>query len=225
MIVMLKKINVGTFLNGQKSMVSKHKREVACSILCTLLLFCLYGSSQEVSSRVGHQPRKSLVYSSSVSQGAVVESMDRPTHLIISAIHLDAAVEMVGLKANGDLGTPQVYPLDDVGWYEMGPEPGAHGSAVIDGHLDRPGGLPAVFWYLNRLQVNDEVTILTSRGRTLHFRVMRMQTYQPQAAPLQAIFGDMSGNYLNLITCAGDWIPAEQQTTLRLVVYTSLVNA
>jgi hypothetical protein len=25
-----------------------------------------------------------------------------------------------------------------------------------------------------------------------------------------------------LITCAGDWIPSQHQTTLRLVVYTSL---
>jgi sortase (surface protein transpeptidase) len=144
--------------------------------------------------------------------------------LIISAIHLDAAVEMVDLKANGDLDTPQEHPLEDVGWYKMGPEPGARGSAVIDGHLDRPGGSPAVFWYLSRLQVRDDVTVLTSRGRTLHFHVTHMQAYQPRTAPLQAIFGDMSGNYLNLITCAGDWIPTEHQTTQRLVVYTSLVK-
>jgi sortase (surface protein transpeptidase) len=149
--------------------------------------------------------------------------MDRPTRLVISTIHLDAAVEMVGLKADGDLDTPQEYPLDDVGWYKMGPVPGARGSAVIDGHLDRPGGSPAVFWYLNRLQGGDDVTVFTSRGSTLHFRVTHVQAYQPQAAPLQAIFGDLSGSYLNLITCAGDWIPTEHQTTQRLVVYTSLV--
>ena len=36
------------------------------------------------------------------------------------------------------------------------------------------------------------------------------------------IFGNLGGRYLNLITCAGDWIPSQHQTTLRLVVYTSL---
>ena len=42
-----------------------------------------------------------------------------------------------------------------------------------------------------------------------------------KAAPLQDIFGNRGGTYLNLITCAGDWIPSQHQTTLRLVVYTA----
>jgi sortase (surface protein transpeptidase) len=215
--MMLKKI-VHTFLGGQKSMVSRHKKELACTVLCVLLLFCLSGSSQGASYKNAGRAPSHLVSSSSIPV-----PMERPTRLIISAIHLDVAVEMVGLKADGDLDTPQEYPLDDVGWYEMGPVPGERGSAVIDGHLDRPGGSPAVFGYLSRLQIGDDVIIMTSWGRTLHFRVTHVQAYQPQAAPSQAIFGDMSGNYLNLITCAGDWIPSEHQTTQRLVVYTSLV--
>jgi LPXTG-site transpeptidase (sortase) family protein len=150
--------------------------------------------------------------------------IDQPARLIIPAIHLDASVETVGLKADGDLDTPQEHPLDDVGWYNMGPQPGARGSAVIDGHLDRPGGTPAVFWYLNNLHTGDDVIVISTQGRTLHFRVTHIQAYQPQNAPLQAIFGDTSGSYLNLITCAGDWVPSEHQTTQRLVVYTSLVE-
>jgi sortase (surface protein transpeptidase) len=219
--MMLKKIDVRTFLSGQKSMVSRRKKKVACSVLCVLLLLCLYGSSQAVGYRMGQHPIANV---GPASASSMAGSMDRPTRLIIPAIHLDAAVEMVGLKADGDLDTPGEYPLDDVGWYKMGPVPGARGSAVIDGHLDRPGGSPAVFWYLHRLQARDDVTVFTSRGKTLHFHVTHVQAYQTQNAPLQAIFGDMSGNYLNLITCAGDWIPTEHQTTQRLVVYTSLVN-
>ncbi len=30
--------------------------------------------------------------------------------------------------------------------------------------------------------------------------------------------------FLNLITCAGDWIPSQHQTTLRLVVYTYIAQ-
>ena len=221
MIIMLRKINIHTFLGGQKSVMSRYKKEVACSVLCVVLLLGLSGSGQAASYGMEQYLSKNTRYASTISRAG---SMDRPTRLIISAIHLDAAVEMVDLKANGDLDTPQEHPLEDVGWYKMGPEPGARGSAVIDGHLDRPGGSPAVFWYLSRLQVRDDVTVLTSRGRTLHFRVTQMQAYQPRTAPLQAIFGDMSGNYLNLITCAGDWIPTEHQTTQRLVVFTSLVK-
>ena len=59
-------------------------------------------------------------------------------------------------------------------------------------------------------------------GKTLHFRVMRIELYTPQTAPIQDIFGNKGRTYLNLITCAGDWIPSQHQTTLRLVVYTAL---
>ena len=69
-----------------------------------------------------------------------------PYRLIISSIGVDTAVEMVGVLHDGNLATPSLGPWDDVGWYAAGPRPGEVGSAVIDGHLDRPGGSPAVFW-------------------------------------------------------------------------------
>nr|MBA2284231.1 class F sortase [Ktedonobacteraceae bacterium] len=72
-------------------------------------------------------------------------------------------------------------------------------------------------------QVGNEVLVSGSNGKTLHFRVTRVVFYEPQNAPTQEIFGNSSGTYLNLITCAGDWIPSQHQTTLRLVVFTSLV--
>ena len=51
---------------------------------------------------------------------------------------------------------------------------------------------------------------------------MQVAFYSPQDAPIQEIFGNEAGTYLNLITCAGDWIASQHQTTLRLVVYTTL---
>ncbi len=72
------------------------------------------------------------------------------------------------------------------------------------------------------MRVGDEVLVMNGAGKTLHFRVTRMAFYTPLAAPSQDIFGNDGGIYLNLLTCAGDWIPSEKQTTLRLVVYTSL---
>ena len=133
-----------------------------------------------------------------------------------------AFIESVGTQSNGDLATPTHNPWEDAGWYNLGPHPGERGSAVIDGHLDRPGGYPAVFWRLRDLHVGDEVLVMNIAGKTLHFRVTRTALYSPQEAPLQDIFGNWGGIYLNLLTCAGDWIPSEHQATLRLVVYTSL---
>ena len=145
-----------------------------------------------------------------------------PIRLVISAIGIDADVESVGVQANGDMATPTQSPWEDAGWYNAGPRPGELGSAVIDGHVDRPQGLPAVFWRLNELHVGDAVQVTDAAGATRTFHVTRLVYYPPAEAPLQDIFGNRGGTYLNLITCAGDWIPSQHQTTLRLVVYTSL---
>ena len=147
-----------------------------------------------------------------------------PAHLVIPSISVDAPVENVNIQSNGDLGTPMQNQWEGVGWYSNGPRPGEAGSAVIDGHLDRPGGYPAVFWYLNKVQVGDIIMVVDANGKTLRFRVTRTAAYPPLQAPLQEIFGDSGGTYLNLITCAGTWIPSQKQTTLRLVVYSTLIQ-
>ena len=147
---------------------------------------------------------------------------DDPVHLLISAIHVDTAIEPVGVLSTGNLDTPQNNPWEDAGWYKDGPRPGEQGSAVLDGHLNRPGGAPAIFWYLSALKIGDAVVVTTSEGKTLRYRVTGTARYAPQQAPLQDIFGDTQGYHLNLITCAGYWISTEQQTSLRMVVYTSL---
>ncbi|RAQ98308.1 class F sortase [Thermogemmatispora tikiterensis] len=147
-----------------------------------------------------------------------------PMRLRIPAIGVDAIVEAVGVTASGELEVPVRQPWDDVGWYRLGPRPGERGSAVIDGHLDRPGGAPAVFWRLRELKPGDVVQVLDTQGEWWSFRVHALAYYPPTQAPLQQIFADTSGHYLNLITCAGDWIASEHQTQLRLVVYTTLIT-
>jgi sortase (surface protein transpeptidase) len=149
-------------------------------------------------------------------------NMNSATHLLIPAIGVNAPIEPVGLLSNGALNVPQKNPWTGVGWYKDGPIPGQLGSAIIDGHLDRPRGAPAVFWNLNQLHRGDVVTIVDAQGQALHFRVLHLQAYQPDKAPLDKIYGDISGRYLNLITCAGSWIPSQHQTTERLVVFSIL---
>ncbi len=144
-------------------------------------------------------------------------------HLIIPTIGVNASIEPVGVLSDGDLAVPTQKPWDGVGWYQNGPYPGAKGSAVIDGHLDRPGGAPAVFWKLQNLHIGDIIMVVNPGEKPLHFRVMNMKYYTPNNAPLQTIFGNKTGTFLNLITCAGQWIPNQHQTSLRLVIYTALV--
>jgi hypothetical protein len=158
------------------------------------------------------------------NETATAQRSTNPVLLQIPAIGVNARVESLGMLSNGNLATPTQSPWTDVGWYNIGTQPGALGSAVIDGHLDRPGGYPAVFWNLRYLQPGASVIVQEVNGKTLTFRVLRVVSYPPQGAPLQEIFGNAGGRYLNLITCAGDWIPSQHQTTLRLVVYTELAH-
>jgi hypothetical protein len=71
----------------------------------------------------------------------------------------------------------------------------------------------------SRICVTCVQVVVDAQGRSLRFRVTRIASYPPQEAPVQDIFGTTGGFYLNLIICAGTWIPAQHQTTLRLVVY------
>ncbi len=144
--------------------------------------------------------------------------------LLIPAISVNAPIESVGVRPNATMETPTQRPWNDVGWYNSGPRPGERGSAVIAGHLDRPGGNPAVFWRLRDLHVGDSVLVVDASSTTLRFQVTRLMYYPPQDAPVQDIFGNTAGSFLNLTTCAGDWIPTQHQTALRLVVYTSLAG-
>ncbi|HEY4036819.1 MAG TPA: class F sortase [Ktedonobacteraceae bacterium] len=151
-------------------------------------------------------------------------NMAANAHLIIAKIGVDAPVEPVQVQADGSLGVPTRNQWEGVGWYQKGPIPGQRGSAVIDGHLDRPGATPAVFWRLHEMSVGDIVTVEDASGHTLHFQVIKIESYPPNNAPTTQIFGNSSGTFLNLITCAGQWIPQQHQTSLRLVVYTTLVQ-
>jgi hypothetical protein len=191
------------------------------------LLLIDQNTQYSLSPDVAHA-RGSTVIASRAALSAMRSASDkilgigRPVRLVIAAIDVNAPVEAVEILSNGELATPGQSPWNDVGWYEPGPRPGNPGSAVIDGHLDRPGGYPAVFWRLRDLHVGDSVVVIDAYGKTVRFAVRRVVFYSAETAPFEDIFGSQGGIQLNLITCAGDWIPEQHQTALRLVVYTSL---
>jgi sortase (surface protein transpeptidase) len=198
-------------------------------LLIVLLSGCVGASSTQnvmlpTSQFAKHPSQKAVKLTSAAVkvETSASQPSNNPVSLLIPSINVNAQIESLAALSNGDLATPTQSPWTDVGWYDVGTQPGEPGSAVIDGHLDRPGGYPAVFWNLRYLHPGDSVLVQTAKGQTLTFRVLRVVYYPPQEAPLQAIFGNSGGKYLNLITCAGDWIPSQHQTTLRLVVYTVL---
>ncbi len=212
-------------------MMRLSKPQCACICMSLLLLLTmLFSACSTKTSAVKLLPTRTIMPTPSPSKIAsptvttltpeASPAMASPVRLLIPRIGVNAHVEDVGITSNGDLATPARSPWDDVGWYNRGPRPGEEGSAVIDGHVDRPGGLPAIFWNLRSLQAGDTVMVANAQGKTLRFRVLRIASYPPDQAPLPDIFEKTGGVYLNLITCSGTWIPSQHQTTLRLVVYT-----
>lgn len=142
-----------------------------------------------------------------------------PLRLRIPAIGVDTRIESVGLAANGGMGIPSTPFV--VAWYSPGPRPGEPGNAVIDGHLDHPGG-PGVFWSLGDLKPGDKVLVETAPGKWKTFVVSYSAEYPYDQSPIDLIFGPSLTANLNLITCEGVFDHSQHNYNQRRVVYTHL---
>jgi sortase (surface protein transpeptidase) len=197
------------------------------NIFALALVFTLNACDQPSTptAKLAQAPSLAAYHSADLLSTPMLKTNADPVRLLIPIIGINAPIEDVGVTPDNDLAVPARNPWVDVGWYGSGPRPGEQGSAVIDGHLDRPGGSPAVFWRLQDLHMGNEVMVIDASGKTLRFHVTGTAFYSPQEAPIQEIFGNETGAYLNLITCAGDWIPSQHQTSLRFVVYTKQIES
>ena|SRR6185369_13472624 len=169
-----------------------------------------------------YNPQKEVVPvdTATLQNSFIPSGTDYPITLIIPKIHVDTNIQKVGITFKGNMSTPNNYA--DVGWYKYGTVPGNIGSSVIAGHVDNGFGLDGVFKHLNELAIGDDVYVLMNEGRTLHYKVVDLETYDYLDGPTKEIFNDHDIARLNLITCAGVWVPEAQTNDKRLVVYTTL---
>ena len=144
-----------------------------------------------------------------------------PVRLSIPSINVNARIEYVGIKSDGNMDVP-VLP-QDVGLYRFGASIGDVGNAVIAGHLDYYNVGPAVFWDLGKLKPGDTVEVYTSQKTKLTFQVNDVQIYPDAQFPRDTVFGGSGNRNLNLVTCEGSFDPVSSNYNRRLVVYTTLV--
>jgi LPXTG-site transpeptidase (sortase) family protein len=144
-----------------------------------------------------------------------------PDRLVIPSIKVSAPIEYVGIAKSGNMAVPFSYK--NVGWYRYGPKPGEQGSAVIAGHLDNGIAQPAVFNELGRLKRGDEVYIETKNGEEIGFEVVEVRSYHYENIPKELLFNRNDTAYLNLITCAGEWLSQKSTYEERLVVFTERI--
>lgn len=138
-----------------------------------------------------------------------------PARLSIPSLGVTAAVESVGTKADGSMGTPSNFK--NVGWYSLGVQPGAAGSAVFAGHVNNGLTSSGVFENLSKTKQGDYITVADASGKSLVYRVSSVAEY-PANASTANLFATTGPSQIVLVTCDGDWIPAQKTFDKRLVV-------
>lgn len=129
-----------------------------------------------------------------------------PRRVSIPVIGVATRIVPVGLRRDGALAIPDDVSL--VGWYELGVPPGAdRGSAVLVAHRDGRGQGRGVFYELGRLDVGDELTVRTSSGGSLGFRVVARESIRKQRLPYEELFAADGTPRLTLISCGGVYDP------------------
>jgi LPXTG-site transpeptidase (sortase) family protein len=141
-----------------------------------------------------------------------------PVRLVIASIGVDARIESRGLDTSRNLASPT--DIRDVAWYNLGPRPGEHGNALLNGHVNWWTG-DAVFTHLSRIKVGDQVRVVRADGVTVVFKVTARRTVDAHAR-IASLFEAGTTSTLTLITCSGVWNPLTQSDTQRLLVSASI---
>ncbi len=144
---------------------------------------------------------------------------EAPARLRIATIGVNAEVVQVGVNNAGRIGSPGSFQA--VGWYTGSPAPGKAGVAIIDGHLDNGLGLAGVFHNLDELKAGQEIVVEQHDGKILQFVVTERASYAYDEK-VPALFAPSDTPRLVLITCEGDWLPAEKTYGKRLAVFAVL---
>src|SRR5207248_11555374 len=121
-----------------------------------------------------------------------------PVRVQIPAIRVDAAIDPLGLRADGHVEVPADY--DHVGWYAGSAVPRAAGPAVLLGHIATHTG-PAVFYRLGRLKAGDPVVVSRADVAVARFVVDHVAQVRRSRFPTAEVYGPTARPELRLITC------------------------
>lgn len=132
---------------------------------------------------------------------------DRPRYLSIPKLGIsNSRIIAVGVKSNGELGTPN--NIFDVGWYESSGKPGKGKTMVIDGHNGGPH-VHGVFKDLPKLAAGDIIKIERGDGTVFNYRVVENKTVLLSEADsyMKTAFRspEPGKESLTLISCTGEW--------------------
>lgn len=162
-------------------------------------------------------PPDTSVSAKPLTTESTVRTPSTPTQLIIPAIGVNAYVVSVGVNARGEMEVPD-GATNTVGWYQHGTVPGEIGSAVMDAHVF------AAFKNLKDAEIGNRIYVADANGTMREFAIISSKVYSLASVPMQTIFTDAGGVYLNLITCEGRYSVTKGTYSHRRVVYAELVE-
>lgn len=113
---------------------------------------------------------------------------------------------------------------DDVAWYNFSGRPGFGSNAVFSGHVDWYTGDRGSFWFLRDLKEGDEAIIEYTDGLSLTYRVIKVNVYNANDAPVAEITGPTSKDVITMITCDGVFQRASHDYDQRRVVVAERVS-
>ncbi|MGW7264914.1 class F sortase [Streptomyces sp. NPDC054842] len=145
-----------------------------------------------------------------------------PVGISIPSLHVDAALERLGLNQDRTLRTPK--DPDKAGWFTQSPSPGARGPAVLAGHVTW-NGEPGVFFSLGAAKKGARIEVTRADGRVAVFSVERTVRYPKSQFPTLEVYGNLDHAGLRLITCGGRYSAADHRYADNVVVYASLTDA
>ncbi len=136
--------------------------------------------------------------------------------LVVAAVDIDAPIIEVGVTDSRVLEIPEDPAV--VGRWGDGARPGdGTGSIVLAGHVDyngRPGALRA----LASLEPGDQAVLAGSDGDKIYI-AERVDVYQKQALPYEAIFQYDVSERLVIVTCGGRFDRAAGHYESNVVAY------
>jgi len=143
--------------------------------------------------------------------------ISQPREILIPKIEVRAEIIPVGQDEEGRMASPETEEV--VGWYDRGPKPGEKGNSVMAGHFDGVAGR-GVFYNLTDLERGDAVVVRYGDGIERTFTVLGKEKYEDEDFPVEGVFGDANGAFLNLVTCGGVWDEVRREYSDRVVVFT-----
>ena len=198
-------------------------------VLASIVIFSpIYNFSAEVTSAESASTSVDQTHTNQagdVPQNDIISEQSGPSvpiRLVIPKINVDAALEHVGLTADGAVGTPKNQ--NNAAWFELGRRPGEIGSAIIAGHYGWKNKKSSAFDNLYKLREGDVIYINDEGGVTTTFIVRELKRYGPDAKAIDVFGTDDNQAHLNLVTCEGVWNDDTKSYSARLVVFTDLVQ-